>query len=139
MKTTRNISHHYYLMMMSDTIEEKALKRVRKVTIDELKTLTNDYILVKTGGRFPYGLSSKARIREVVEIRQVYYYLAYLDSSIANYSLQTIGHTTGHDHATVIHGITKTENLLKLNDPRMIGIHKELKSILNDFINNRTW
>lgn len=59
-------------------------------------------------------LVSKHRYREVVELRNVYCYLARM----MGYSLIVIGQSLGNrDHTTVIHNVTCFKNLMETNDP----------------------
>lgn len=58
-------------------------------------------------------LESKYRKRELVELRNIYCYLA----KQMGYSLKTIGDSIGNrDHTTIIHNITSFKNLMETND-----------------------
>lgn len=58
-------------------------------------------------------LSCKERIREAVELRNIYCYLA----KKMGYSLKEIGRTIGkRDHTTVIHNIRSFNNLMETNE-----------------------
>lgn len=73
-------------------------------------------------------LSSKLRIREIVELRNIYCHLA----KQMNFSLKTIGVSIGNrDHTTVIHNLNAFSSLIETNDTfreRFQIILKHIKS-----------
>lgn len=59
-------------------------------------------------------LHSKHRYRELVELRNMYCYLARM----MGYSLIVVGQSLGNrDHTTIIHNVTCFKNLMETNDP----------------------
>lgn len=62
--------------------------------------------------RFRVSIGKKSRKREVIEARFIYYSICYHDLKM---SLASIGRTTKHDHATVLHGIRRVDEWYQID------------------------
>jgi chromosomal replication initiation ATPase DnaA len=118
-----------YLVAKNSTTYKEFFDKISKSkikTIDEL-----DYIIEFISGIIGIDskeIKSKARCRDLVEYRVVYYYLAkkYTDNS-----LKRIGGKVNKNHATVLHGLKSTyipeiDKLIKKIEPLYDQKTKEL-------------
>ena len=96
-------------------LAEQALKDI--ISPDEQKVITPDYIISVVAEHYHVtvaDLCGNKRSSKIVMPRQI---AMYLCRDIIDTSLKTIGKNLGdRDHTTVMHGIEKIENELKVND-----------------------
>lgn len=60
-------------------------------------------------------INSKSRLRDLVLVRQICYYIAYKDEG---HTFTSIGKSIGgRDHTTVLHGVNKIMDYYKTKDP----------------------
>lgn len=89
-----------------------------------LEEICNAYI---TG---PHNIKSKVRMRNIVLIRQIFFYIG----SKMGYTLTKLANFIDFDHATVIHSIKTISNLIEIKEPNTIINLK----LINDEIEKRT-
>jgi len=76
------------------------------ITIEELERLFDPFLPVVGERRIP--LRTKSRVRQIVELRQMFFHLA----RVMGYSLVSIGKYIGdRDHTTVMHNVRSFRNL----------------------------
>ena len=96
-------------------LAEQALKDI--ISPNEQKVITPDYIISVVAEHYHVtvaDLCGNKRSSKIVMPRQI---AMYLCRDIIDTSLKTIGKNLGdRDHTTVMHGIEKIENELKVND-----------------------
>ena len=81
------------------------------LSLENLQTMFEPFLPFSCDRKLP--LKSKHRYRELVELRNIYCYLARM----MGYSLITVGQSLGNrDHTTVIHNVTCFKNLMETND-----------------------
>jgi len=79
--------------------------------------------------KYPSGLSTRSRNRELVQKRQVVSYICkYL-----GFHLNHIGKSMYITHATVLHGVYTVANMLKTKEPLMIAEYNYLVTLLNEY------
>lgn len=82
------------------------------LSLESLQAMFEPFLPEKMDRKIP--LQSKYRYREVVELRNIYCYLA----RTMGYSLSVVGESLGNrDHTTIIHNVTCFKNLMETNDP----------------------
>lgn len=92
------------------------------MSLDTLQGYFEPFLPTRHGRRLK--LTSKDRYRELVELRNIYCFLARQ----LNYSLVIIGQSLGNrDHTTVIHSLTCFKNLLETEE----GFRQKYFKILN--------
>lgn len=92
---------------------------IMRIPLDELLDIFDRHLLPKLIGRVPNtswieSLRNKTRIRDICELRFMYYKIA----GLMGYSWSSIGRTVRQDHGNVIHGINTLNNRLE-TDPRV--------------------
>lgn len=94
------------------------------MSLEELNRHFTAFLPMKFGEPLP--MQTKLRIREIVELRAIFCYLA----KNMKYSLKTIGvFLGGRDHTTVIHGLNTFRDLMETNDAfrqKFLTIHKHI-------------
>jgi hypothetical protein len=95
------------------------------MSLEELNSYFEVFLPMKFGEKLP--LQTRFRMREIVELRSIFCFLA----KNMRYSLNNIGkHLGGRDHTTVIHGLNMFRDLMETNDSfrqRFLMIHKHIK------------
>jgi hypothetical protein len=115
---------YYPTVITKNDIEQKSL---HLLSLHELELYFDPYLPIVYGKKLP--LSSKLRIREIVELRQMFCYIA---RSIG-FSLKTIGQFLGNrDHTTVIHNVRTFHNLVETEEVYKEKYNKILKKIKED-------
>ena len=103
------------------------------MSLEELNRQFTKFLPEKFGEPLP--LQTKMRIREIVELRAIFCYLA----KNMKYSLKTIGiFLGGRDHTTVIHGLNIFRDLTETNDAfrqKFLMIHKHIRQQTNPLCN----
>jgi len=109
-----------------DRLQEKA----KEVAFNNHKDIL--YICSRIGMVSVEDICSPTRIKEVVQIRQIYCYLMYKNTGL---SLKDIGEIVGRDHATIIYMRDSIKHEIKSYykngyDPRgTVGILKAIQEI----------
>jgi hypothetical protein len=82
------------------------------LSLDNLQAMFEPFLPMKYDRKLT--LQSKHRYRELVELRNIYCYMA----RVMGYSLIMIGQSLGNrDHTTVIHNVCCFKNLMETNEP----------------------
>lgn len=90
---------------------ERDLSEIPYMTLEELDKLFGKFLPTKFGEPLP--LQTTLRMREIVELRSIFCFIA----KNMKYSLKNIGfHLGGRDHTTVIHGLKIFSDLLETNE-----------------------
>jgi len=113
---------YYPTVLTRSDLEEKM---VNNLSLEELSSYFEPHLPEVFGKRLK--LSSKVRVRELVELRQMFCTIA----RSMNFSLKTIGNFLGkRDHTTIIHSLRTFANLME-TDPtykeKYIKILNEIK------------
>jgi hypothetical protein len=103
------------------TIEfpEKRNKFLRGLPLSELIRMVNNRLFLYNPRYFPEGIRKRTRDKVIVTHRYIYFHIA----RSMRYTLKEIGAPLGKDHATVMYGINKINDLLDtgiypdINDP----------------------
>lgn len=99
---------YYPTIITKKDLEEKLLNLL---SLEELEKYFDPY-LPNVYGKI-LKLSTKARYREIVELRQMFCFIA----RSMGFSLKTIGQFLGNrDHTTVIHNIRTFHNIIETDD-----------------------
>lgn len=111
----------YYPEVITHTTEvvPKGTYSIKRIPLDDLQEIFDTHILQPItasipGARWITNLKARSRIREVCEIRYIYFKLAHL----MGYSWCSIARSIGLDHSTVIHGVQTLNDHLE-TDPRV--------------------
>lgn len=106
----------FYPEVITHSIQdvESTPTSIRKTSLDELldiidKRFLPDALSYMNKHQWIQSIRTKIRTREIVELRYIYYKIAYL----MGYSLCAIGRSIGRDHSTIIHGLQTLENLME--------------------------
>jgi len=110
-------------------------KGLPQITLEDLLDLTNHFFF-ETYGKLiksksfakvdiSNGIFSKTRVREVVQMRQIFCYIAHE----LGYGPTQIARFTGDliDHSTAIHGRRTIKVLLEVKDPKITVLYKAVK------------
>ena len=99
------------------------------MSLTELKDCFEPFLPMLYGKKLP--LDAKCRIREIIELRQMYFYLA----RSMGYKLVFIAYSLGKkDHTTVVHALNTFHNLLEVDEGyknRFLTILNYIKSLKN--------
>lgn len=94
------------------------------MTLESLEQHFEDFLPERYGEKLK--LSAKCRLRPLVEVRNIFCYMARQ----MGYSLVTIGQYLGNrDHTTVIHNVATCRNLLETDENFQVKYARILKTI----------
>ena len=114
------------------TQEQLSSEDIPYMKLEKLTELFDPFLIEKFGNKIP--LASKWRMREIVELRAIYCYIA----KQMKYSLKPIGENLGNrDHTTVIHALTLFRNLFETSEVfrgKYAKIHAYIKQQTNSKI-----
>jgi chromosomal replication initiation ATPase DnaA len=111
-------------------------KGLPQISLDDLHTIINDMfhryhaVLIKRNTHKPVnideGIFSRTRKREVVIMRQLFFYIA----TELGYGPTHVARFTGakFDHSSVIHGNKVVTNLLEVGDVKVIKLYADVKT-----------
>ena len=98
----------YYPIVLTN--KDLKNKPVNILSLEKLESHFEPYLPKVYGKKL--SLSSKARIREIVELRQVFCFI----SRSMGFSLKTIGNFLGNrDHTTIIHNVRTFHDMMQTN------------------------
>lgn len=119
----------YKPVVITKTIQ-KTNGPLELMNLTDLKDCFEPFLPTLYGKKVP--LDAKCRIREIIELRQMYFYLA----RSMGYKLVFIGYSLGKkDHTTVVHAINTFHNLLEVDEGyknRFLTILNYIKSLKNE-------
>lgn len=100
----------YYPMVVTD-VQVDSNYRLPLMDLQDLQELFEPFLPYRYDRKL--NLKSKSRYRELVELRNIYCFLA----RTMGYSLSTVGESLGNrDHTTVIHNVACFKNLMETDD-----------------------
>lgn len=113
---------YYPTVVTKEDLEDRSLNLL---SLEELETYFEPYLPILRGKILK--LSTKMRVREIVELRQMFCFIA---RSIG-FSLKTIGIFLGNrDHTTIVHNVKAFHNMMDTDSTyrdRYIIIAKKIK------------
>jgi len=80
----------------------------------------------------PEKMIGRSRVKEVVEARQLYYYIVKKVLRIG-ISLQHLANTLNQNHATVLHGINNINNMIETKDQRILTLLNKYYDYRNNY------
>jgi|688.fasta_scaffold206681_1 hypothetical protein len=115
----------YYPVVI--TKEDLAEKSLNLLSLEELERYFDPYLPTVYGKRLT--LSSKLRVREIVELRQMFCFI----SRNIGFSLKRIGQFLGNrDHTTIIHNLRTFYNLIETDGNFKERYNRIIKKIKED-------
>lgn len=89
--------------------------------------------ICEVGEITPTLLKSKTRKRNIVNLRQMCFYILRKKKGMV---FETIGREFGKDHATVLHGVRNIESLLEIKDFEITELFNRVKTKLSNHERN---
>jgi hypothetical protein len=121
--------HLGYRPIVVTKTTQKASGPLELMSLTELKDYFEPFLPTLYDKKVP--LDAKCRIREIIELRQMYFYLA----RSMGYKLVFIAYSLGKkDHTTVVHALNTFHNLLEVDEGyknRFLTILNYIKSLKN--------
>lgn len=122
--------HLGYRPIVVTKTTQKAKGPIEIMSLAELKECFEPFLPTLYGKKL--ALDAKCRVREIIELRQMYFYLA----RSMGYKLVFIAYSLGKkDHTTVVHALTTFHNLLEVDEGyknRFLTILNYIKSLQNE-------
>lgn len=115
---------YYPTVITKEDLEEKSLNLLN---LEDLERYFEPYLPIIYQKKLK--LSSKLRVREIVELRQMFCSIA----RNIGFSLKTIGQFLGkRDHTTIIHNVRTFRNMMETDDQYREKYNKIIKEIKKD-------